>query len=48
MFLMQDFAVPPTRVGNYRVIASIGSGGMADVMLAARTGPVNFCVKPGS
>jgi phosphate transport system substrate-binding protein len=39
---MQDSAVPATRIGSYRVIANLGSGGMADVMLAAKTGPVNF------
>jgi phosphate transport system substrate-binding protein len=34
--------VQATRIGEYRVIASLGRGGMADVFLAARLGPVNF------
>jgi phosphate transport system substrate-binding protein len=39
---MHNRAVNPTRIGEYRVIASLDSGGMADVYLAARLGPVNF------
>jgi phosphate transport system substrate-binding protein len=39
---VQNRSVRPRRIGSYRVIASLGRGGMADVFLAARLGPVKF------
>src|SRR5206468_3467950 len=33
---------PPLRLGNYEIIQSIGSGGMAEVFLAKNVGPMGF------